>query len=243
MKQKFRAEISRLRCALTNRRPPDRLGWKKVHPSNIPAPTNNDGQFCLKQHPPAAMSHCERASRPLLQYLRPTYKKGLPGHQLQSVRAFQSTAFARDGATTEEKRESFYKAPDPALVSSPKLERRLMRKGIMPIGSRRRRAALQGSANIPFEQLPYQCFQEARKVLAADREQKLKEIDSVRGKLARIQALNAEEAGGDRSRKTQLDSLRRYLERLKILADINDPLVKKKFEDGQGKNFSLFVYT
>ncbi|BDD55951.1 hypothetical protein MPDQ_003321 [Monascus purpureus] len=180
------------------------------------------------------MSHCERASKPLLQCLRSTYIRPLPGFQLQPARAFQSTAFVRDGAQTEAKSESFYKSPDPALVSSPRLERRLMRKGIAPIGSRRRRAALQDSANIPFEQLPYQCFQEARKVLLADREEKLKDIEATRNKIARLQSLSAAEAGGEQSKKSRLGAYEQHLEHLKILADINDPLVKKRFEDGQG---------
>lgn len=109
-----------------------------------------------------------------------------------------------------------------------------MRKGIAPIGSRRRRAALQDSANVPFEQLPYQCFQEARKVLLADREEKLKDIEATRNKIARLQSLSAAEAGGEQSKKSRLGAYEQHLEHLKILADINDPLVKKKFEDGQG---------
>jgi large subunit ribosomal protein L35 len=28
--------------------------------------------------------------------------------------------------------------------------------------------------------------------------------------------------------------MKEYVERLKIVADINDPLVKRRFEDGQG---------
>jgi len=40
--------------------------------------------------------------------------------------------------------------------------------------------------------------------------------------------------GGQRMRDTRLASLRRHVERLKILADANDPLVKKRFEDGLG---------
>lgn len=109
-----------------------------------------------------------------------------------------------------------------------------MRQGISPIGSRRRRAALQGSANIPFEQLPYQCFQEARKVLLADRQQKLEEIEAMRQKIARVEALSPDEAGSEKSRKSRLNAMQLHLERLKIHADINDPLVKRKFEDGQG---------
>lgn len=113
-----------------------------------------------------------------------------------------------------------------------------MREGVMPVGSRRRRAALQHSSNIPFEQLPYQCFQDARQVLLADREEKLKEIASVRERLSRFEARPVEEAGGEEAKKFRIVQLQQYLERLKILADINDPLVKKKFEDGLGNRLS-----
>lgn len=109
-----------------------------------------------------------------------------------------------------------------------------MRQGTAPIGSRRRRAALQGSANLPFEQLPYQCFQEARKVLLSDRAEKLQEIEMMRQRIARAEALSTEEAGGQQAQKSRVRAMQLHLERLKILADINDPLVKRKFEDGQG---------
>lgn len=182
------------------------------------------------------MSHCELASRPLLQCLRQTCSRGLPVIQLQSARSFQTTAVARDEAqATEPKKEPFYKNPDPALVTSPRLEKKLLKQGITPIGSRRRRAALQSCPNIPFEQLPYQCFQEARKVLLEDREEKLKEIARERDRIARVRAQPAEELGGEVAKKSKLVAMEKHLERLKILADINDPIVKKKFEDGQGK--------
>ena len=123
---------------------------------------------------------------------------------------------------------------DLATVSSPRTERQLVRSRVFPIGSRRRRAALQSSRNIPFEQLPYQCFQEARKVLQEDRAEKLVAIAKER---ERIRAVEAEEITGEQEewmRQNRLRSMRRHLEYLKIQADINDPLVKKKFEDGQG---------
>ncbi|PYH93676.1 PEBP-like protein [Aspergillus ellipticus CBS 707.79] len=180
------------------------------------------------------MAHCERASKPLLQCLQKSYTKGLPGLQLQSTRAFQSTARAREEAQAEAPSVPFHKAPDPSLVSSPRLERRLLRQGISPIGSRRRRVALQGSPNIPFEQLPYQCFQEARKVLLADRDEKVRDITAMSEKIARLQALPTAEAGGEQVKKSKLRAMEIHLEHLKILADSNDPLVKKKFEDGQG---------
>ncbi|KAI2789902.1 hypothetical protein POX_d05401 [Penicillium oxalicum] len=175
------------------------------------------------------MAQCERASRPLLQCLRSTYTRGLPGLQ---ARGFQSSATVSEAQSEEN--QPFYKNPDPALVSSPRLERRLMRQGVNPVGSRRRRAALQNSSNIPFEQLPYQCFQEARKVLLEDRAEKLKEIDAMRQKIARVQAQPVEEAGGEQAQKSRLRAMQLHLERLKINADINDPLVKRKFEDGKG---------
>lgn len=173
---------------------------------------------------------CERASKPLLQCLRNT-TKSLSGVQLQA-RGFQSSASVGEGQS--EPSQPFYKAPDPSLVSSPRLERRLIRQGTSPIGSRRRRAALQGSANLPFEQLPYQCFQEARKILLSDRTQKLEEIETMRQRIARVEALSPEEAGSEKSRKSRVHAMQLHLERLKINADINDPLVKRKFEDGQG---------
>ncbi|KAF7589189.1 hypothetical protein BBP40_004677 [Aspergillus hancockii] len=176
------------------------------------------------------MAHCERAARPLLQCLQKSYTRGLPSLQVQSTRTFQTTALTREEAQSQ----PFHKSPNPELVSSPRLERRLLRQGVSPVGSRRRRAALQSSPNVPFEQLPYQCFQEARQVLLADREEKLKEIVSMREKIARLQAVPTEEAGGEQSKKSRLVAMGLHLERLKILADINDPLVKKKFEDGQG---------
>lgn len=177
------------------------------------------------------MAHCEWASKPLLQCLRNTYTRSLPGIQVQA-RGFQSTAAVAD--TQPEQSQPFHKAPDPSLVSSPRLERRLMRQGISPVGSRRRRAALQSSNNLPFEQLPYQCFQEARKVLLADRAEKVEEIEMMRQRIARVEAMSPEEAGGAHPHKSRLRAMQLHLERLKIHADINDPLVKRKFEDGQG---------
>lgn len=178
------------------------------------------------------MAHCERASKPLLQCLRNTYSKGVGGIPIQT-RAFQSAAGLGE-AQSEPTSQPFYKAPDPSLVSSPRLERRLLRQGTSPIGSRRRRAALQGSSNIPFEQLPYQCFQEARKVLLNDRAEKLEQIEKMRQRIARVEALSLEESGGEVPHKSRLRAMQLELERLKILADVNDPLVKRKFEDGHG---------
>lgn len=187
------------------------------------------------------MAHCERASKPLLQCLR-SASRGLNSVQLQSTRAFQTTAITREEAQTEAKSEPFHKNPDPSLVSSPRLERRLLRQGVAPVGSRRRRAALQNSDNIPFEQLPYQCFQEARNVLLGDRAEKLKDIQAMREKIARLQAVQPEDAVGEQSKKSKLRAMELHLESLKVNADINDPLVKKKFEDGQGTIFQCIFW-
>ena len=116
-----------------------------------------------------------------------------------------------------------------------------MKHGITPVGSRRRRAALQDSTNIPFEQLPFQCFQEARKILLVDRREKLQQIESVKNKITRVQALPVDDIKGEQWKKSRVKPMQLYLDRLKVLADINDPLVKKRFEDGQG-SYSLFFF-
>lgn len=92
------------------------------------------------------------------------------------------------------------------------------------------------TASIPFEQLPYQAFQEARAVLAADRQEKVAKIKQELDKIAALESKDASLVkGGQPMKDTKLASLRRYVEQLKIQADINDPLVKKRFEDGLGK--------
>ena len=125
---------------------------------------------------------------------------------------------------------------DPNTVHTRNQEKTLLKKKhILPIGSRRRRAAISSdNGNVPFEQEPYQCFQEARKVLAADREEKLAQITAMRERIARRQSIPAEQQGGERSKQDRLRSMQKYLEELKILADSNDPVIKKRFEDGMG---------
>lgn len=124
---------------------------------------------------------------------------------------------------------------DPNTVSTYREERLLLHhKKMHPIGSRRRRAALQTNDSIPFEQMPYQCFQEARKVLAADREEKLAQIMQMRRRIEYYQNTPAEQQGGEVSKKGRLVRMQKHLEELKILADVNDPVIKKRFEDGMG---------
>lgn len=123
----------------------------------------------------------------------------------------------------------------PWTVTNPQLERRMTRQGVQPIGSRRLRAAFRSTDNIPFEQLPYQCFQEALKVLKADREEKLKLIQTERLRISNLVATDASTvSGGEEQKERRLKNMRKHLEDLKIQADINDPLIKKRFEDGIG---------
>lgn len=125
---------------------------------------------------------------------------------------------------------------DPATVVTRREEWELFNAGTPPIGSRRRRAAQAQTSNIPFNELPYQCFQEARKILIADRAEKLRQIDTERARIARLREADSSTLpGGDVSKQKRLKSMQTELERLKILADINDPNVKRRFEDGLGE--------
>jgi large subunit ribosomal protein L35 len=129
---------------------------------------------------------------------------------------------------------------DPQTVENKKQERRLLRREhVQPVGSRRRRAALgrsalQKAAEVPFEQLPYQCFQEARKVLLEDRQEKIKDIETQQLRIKNLMEQDPAVSGGPQAKEARLRSMRKHLDHLIILADINDPVVKRKFEDGQG---------
>lgn len=106
------------------------------------------------------------------------------------------------------------------------------------LGSRRRRAALATATQVPFEQMPYQCFQEARKILNQDREEKIAKIIAQTEKIKRIEATDPSiYRGGEEYKQRRIESLRKEIEELKILADINDPAVKRRFEDGLGMQF------
>ncbi|CZT40698.1 related to ribosomal protein YmL35 of the large subunit, mitochondrial [Rhynchosporium secalis] len=176
------------------------------------------------------MSTCQKAARPLARCLKGSRASS---HTTRSIRTFTSSSRTNEAVTEEAVplKPSF----DPATVTNPSHEKKLMKSGVLPIGSRRRRAALKNSDDIPFEQLPYQCFQEARKVLAADRAEKMKMIATERLRISNLVATDAANIkGGEETKERRLDSMRRHLEYLKIQADINDPLIKKRFEDGEG---------
>ena len=87
-------------------------------------------------------------------------------------------------------------------------------------------------------------------MLAEDRSQKLLEIAEMRKRIAFWQNVPASDLGGEYAKKGKLVRMQKHLEKLKILADVNDPVVKKRFEDGMGQSpclywvfFSLFKMT
>lgn len=184
------------------------------------------------------MSRCQAVVRPLARQLRPQCV-------VSAARPFTtSMPRAVDAQQQQEPQEPRQPGPldlDPNSVL-PEFEEQLMRAGKMPIGSQRRRVAMRTTGDIPFEQLPYQAFQEARKILAVDREDKLAKIGAELEKIAALEKRDANDMkGGQEMKDTKLASLRRHVEELKILADINDPLVKKRFEDGLGKTASTLT--
>jgi large subunit ribosomal protein L35 len=158
-----------------------------------------------------------------------------------SVRSFSTSAPACEevAATTAAAAATTQAPPLSSLgqdnVFTPRAERKLLRtRGLTPIGSRRRRAAILSGSRIPFEQLPYQCFQEARKVLIQHREEKVQDIEAERQKIARLKAQSVDPQNEQRHQH-RVNSMQRYLDELKIHADINDPMVKRRFEDGKGQ--------
>ncbi|KAI9816788.1 MAG: hypothetical protein M1827_001433 [Pycnora praestabilis] len=178
------------------------------------------------------MPEWKQAGRLVLQCLRnPSEWRGLLC-SYTSRSKFSTASRFNDASSLQAATSS---APlDPMTVSTRAEERALLRTGVKPIGSRRRRAALQDTANLPFEQLPYQCFQEARNLLRTNREEKLKQIEVQRGRIARLKQQESGISGGEMEKQRRLRSMRKHLEELKILADINDPVIKKRFEDGEG---------
>lgn len=200
----------------------------------------SNSRVMISRHSPS-MSAARNATRPL----------GLCSRQhtrCSDHRRGPSRLFSLASRRNEEAQVQSPQAPsstqslDPNLVYTKREERKLIRSGTLPIGSRRRRAALHGTANIPFEQLPYQAFQEARKILAADRAEKVAAIETQRARIVRLRDQDPSISGGIAQKETRLRSMGTRLEQLKILADVNDPLVKKRFEDGMGQycSFSRF---
>lgn len=178
------------------------------------------------------MSRCQAVVRPLTRQLRPQCV----------VRPFTTALPRAAEVETPTPSEPNPLDLDPNTVL-PEFEAQVIKAGKMPIGSRRRRVAIRTTGDLPFEHLPYQAFQEARKILAADREEKLAKITKEVEKIAFLEKKDAGEVqGGQKMKDVKLASLRRHVEKLKILADANDPIVKKRFEDGLGMQLSQLRY-
>ncbi|THZ54838.1 hypothetical protein D6C88_09487, partial [Aureobasidium pullulans] len=76
--------------------------------------------------------------------------------------------------------------------------------------SRRRRVSKLSSSRIPFEQLPLQCFQEARKVLNQHRQKKVEDIEAERQKIARLETAPVEPQN-KQQHQHRIDSMECYL--------------------------------
>ena len=61
----------------------------------------------------------------------------------------------------------------------------------------------------------------------------------MRKRIAYWQQVPSSELGGEYVKKGKLVRMHRFLEGLKILADVNDPVIKKRFEEGMGSFTSL----
>jgi large subunit ribosomal protein L35 len=112
-----------------------------------------------------------------------------------------------------------------------------------PKENKRRQVIRANTTSIPFDELPYQCFQEARKILVADRAEKLKQIETERARIERLKETDPSIfRGGQAYKERRIRDMQGTLEKLKIYADINDPNVKRRFEDGLGKTRGM-IYT
>lgn len=202
------------------------------------------------------MSRCQQVGRPILRSLQQgpgsrTYTAAFSTtcsrtQDVTPVSDSSSSAAAPPppppppSSTTENQNDPDWKQRrlDPNTTTLRWAEKKLIKSGTPPVGSRRRRAAIRTSDNLPFEQLPYQCFQEARKILQEDRQEKLDKIIEATKRLRFVEATDpATLKGGETMKSRRIDSLRKHIDELKILADINDPLVKRRFEDGLGMSF------
>ena len=70
--------------------------------------------------------------------------------------------------------------------------------------------------------------------MLVDREEKLKEIEVMRARIARLREQDAAVGSGE-EKQARLKGMMDQLERLKILVDVNDPVIKKRYEDGEGE--------
>jgi large subunit ribosomal protein L35 len=75
--------------------------------------------------------------------------------------------------------------------------------------------------------------------LIQHREEKVQDIEVERQKIARLKAQSIDPQNEQRHQH-RVNSMQRYLDELKIHADINDPMVKRRFEDGKGMTQKIF---
>ncbi|XWW98109.1 hypothetical protein V2A60_006105 [Cordyceps javanica] len=185
------------------------------------------------------MSGCRAVARPMTRQLRQqcvirTFSSSSAVRAPETTTQEPTTTAATAASTTTKATPTSPLDLDPNTVPR-EFEQELMDQGTMPIGSRRRREAIRTTGSVPFEQLPFQAFQEARKILAADRAAKVASLQATVEKMAALEAKDAAAIkGGETMKQIRLRSLRKEAHRLTILADINDPVVKRRFEDGLG---------
>lgn len=70
-----------------------------------------------------------------------------------------------------------------------------------------------------------------------DRQEKIRQIETQQLRIQNLFEQDPAVSGGLQAKEARLRSMKHYLDEMVILADINDPIVKKKFEDGQGGLF------
>lgn len=179
-----------------------------------------------------AMSRPEQISGPIVRSLRQCSGASARPRSI-AMRQFSATASRKEETGTQH--PSGFELTHRASAGSQWTLEQLEKLASPSEGSLRRRAALATSYNIPFEQMPYQCFQEARKILNQDRQKKITQIIAQTEKIKRLEATDPNTLpGGETLKQKRLANLKTSVERLKIFADINDPLVKRRFEDGMG---------
>jgi hypothetical protein len=183
------------------------------------------------------MNPSRRSVSMLLRYSKSTktHSVGRVFNQIPSCLFTTSPNLQNDVQTTETSSGTSPIPLDPENIAAGGPEQKLDTQDIRSISSRRRRAAIESSPGHSFEQLPYQCFQEARLILAENRAEIVKKVDKQRERIARLVKQDPALCGGERVKRDSLRGMQRALDKLKIQADIHDPRVKMTFEDGLGR--------
>lgn len=151
-----------------------------------------------------------------------------PQRYLSNTRSFATSALRLDEAGLESISTTPL-APPPLLdTDAARRDQQSTNKpGQSSASSRRLRGATRFSKIL---RQPYQCYQEALKIIQADREVKLKQIKLEQERIARVKAQDLSQT----LRKKKLNAMEKHLEYLKVLTDINDPEIKRRFEERRG---------